>query len=331
MSQQTTMACVVPKFERFIAELPTCADLAACSDEKLRELWAGLGYYARARNLKKTAQKIVTERKGRFPSSYQEWLEMPGCGPYTASVIASVANNEPVACVDGNVIRVVSRLLAMSEDVWTPHGQEKIQKYVSQHVSRERPGDFNQAMMELGATVCSKQSPKCGSCPIKRDCQAFAENRVEECPPTKPRKAAVDVTLCSVIVTDQKTKQVALLHRTEGFLAGTVGFPLLEHSQLEKWVSVFSRQDIPPGAWRHIPSAYRHSITHHKISGQVVLLEKSLLTSASSKDLLGVHTQLKWIDACSVERGLATSLDKKALAAVLRQKEPLFSSLPPSR
>ncbi|MEY3903639.1 MAG: hypothetical protein RL189_2945, partial [Pseudomonadota bacterium] len=187
MSQQTTMAVVVPRFERFVATLPDVKSLADCSDDHLRELWSGLGYYARARNLRNGARYIETERGGHFPADYEQWLTVPGVGPYTASVISSICSLEARGCVDGNVIRVVARLTGCSSgDIWSEIGRKRIQDIVDRSIDHERPGDFNQAMMELGATLCQKQSPGCERCPVKTVCRASMLGIVAHCPPNKP-------------------------------------------------------------------------------------------------------------------------------------------------
>lgn len=313
MSQQTTLAVVVPKFSEFVKHLPTVHDLANCDEQILRQLWSGLGYYARARNLKKGAKFIVEELEGHFPQSYYDWLKIPGCGPYTASVIASVCFNEKVACVDGNVVRVVSRLLALSEDVWSSFGKSAIQTHVDQMIPEERPGDFNQAIMELGATVCRKSKPLCLLCPIQEECLAFAQNCVEICPPKKPRRVMVDVELFALVFWRKATDTLAIAHRTKGFLSNTVGFPLIPATEASEIKKVL--QSLEHLQFFELSSKFSHSITHHRISGRVLIAQESenpsITTQSVPWEKLGLSQSFDWIPRSVLASLLSTALDNK--------------------
>ncbi|MBM3381046.1 MAG: A/G-specific adenine glycosylase [Betaproteobacteria bacterium] len=329
MSQQTTMAVVVPRFEAFIERLPTLADLATVGDDVLRELWAGLGYYARARNLRAGASYIVSQRGGEFPSSYEDWLKVPGVGPYTASVISSICFLQPKACVDGNVVRVVARLAAChGTELWSDDGRTAIQNLVDTVILKERPGDFNQAMMELGATLCQKKSPDCGRCPVSSSCQAFALSQVEQCPPNKPRKDFVDVELLALhlwraSVESHGYSELFLAERRSGFLAGTVGFPLLRcepGKTPENYLEQFSKSSF----FRCVKLEkvkISHTITHHKLSLNVVTLELGdsyTLHEALDPSLVHLLNQLSislnrplWVSKNHASRSVASSLDRK--------------------
>ncbi|MGH7998588.1 MAG: A/G-specific adenine glycosylase [Brasilonema sp.] len=313
MSQQTALAVVVPKFSEFVKHLPTVHDLAACDEETLRQLWSGLGYYARARNLNKGAKFIVEQLEGRFPKSYYEWLKIPGCGPYTASVIASICFNEKVACVDGNVVRVVSRLLALSEDVWSSSGKTAIQTHVEQIIPEERPGDFNQAMMELGATVCRKSKPLCLLCPIQKQCLAFAQNCVELCPPKKPRRDTVDVELFALLFWRKATDTLAIAYRTKGFLSNTVGFPLIPAIEASEIKSVL--QSLQHLEFLELSSRFSHSITHHRISGKILVAQESENLSITTESVLweklGLPQSFDWVPKSVIASKLSTALDNK--------------------
>lgn len=316
MSQQTTLAVVLPKFSEFIQQLPTVDDLATCDEEKLRQLWAGLGYYARARNLKKGAEFIVLRLNGRFPQSYREWLQIPGCGEYTAAAIASICFNERVSCIDGNVVRVVSRLLAL-QDVWSKAGRSRIQDYLIQIIPSDRPGDFNQAMMELGATICRKTKPRCHECPLQKQCLAFAQNCLEICPPKKPRRASVDIELFVLIFWHRKIDTFAVAERTDGFLAKTIGFPLITADKLPQTDS-----------WRSLklPSKFTHVITHHRITGRVLIVSlDSDEINLSAWQKLGLSESIYWINSKDISTKLSTALDRKAFD--LFQKHSNFNSI----
>ncbi|GAB1539310.1 hypothetical protein NUACC21_19760 [Scytonema sp. NUACC21] len=313
MSQQTTLAVVVPKFSVFVKQLPTVYDLAGCDEETLRQLWSGLGYYARARNLKKGALFIVEHLEGRFPQSYNEWLEIPGCGPYTAAVIASVCFNEKVACVDGNVTRVVSRLLALSQDVWSASGQSAIRDFATHIIPHERPGDFNQAMMELGATVCRKTKPLCLLCPLRSHCLAFERNCVEICPPKKPRRDAVDVELFALVIWRKANDTLAVVERTKGFLSNTVGFPLIPDIEIAEVKKMF--QSLQPLQLLELPGTFSHHITHHRISGKVLIVQQvEDMSDTSLEDFwqkFGLPQPFYWVATSAIAAKLSTSLDNK--------------------
>ncbi len=323
MSQQTTLTVVVPKFSEFLKQLPTVHDLAACNVEELRQLWSGLGYYARARNLKKGARFIVEQLDGRFPESYREWLEIPGCGPYTAAVIASICHNEKVACVDGNVVRVISRLLALSKDVWNSSGRSAIQSHVARMIPDARPGDFNQAMMELGATVCRKTKPRCHVCPLQKQCLAFAGNCIESCPPKRPRRDPVNVELFALLLWRKATDTIALAERTKGFLSNTIGFPLIleiEVPEVKKVLeSLHKLQSELPGGFSHV-------ITHHRISGKVLVAEEvenpNIIAEIVPWQRFGFPQPFHWIKRGVIASRLSTTLDNKVFK--LFQSSRLF-------
>ncbi|MFH1159195.1 MAG: A/G-specific adenine glycosylase, partial [Pseudomonadota bacterium] len=186
MLQQTTVAAVGPYFMKFTGKWPTVQALAAASLDDVLAAWAGLGYYARARNLHKCAQIIATEFNGKFPASEEALMELPGIGPYTAAAVASIAFNLPAVAVDGNVERVVSRFFAIEEPL--PLVKDTLRaNAVKLAKNNAHPGDFTQAFMELGATVCSPRKPKCGICPWQEPCRARSLGIAEELPHRIPK------------------------------------------------------------------------------------------------------------------------------------------------
>ncbi|MGQ9633077.1 MAG: A/G-specific adenine glycosylase [Bryobacteraceae bacterium] len=176
MLQQTRVAAVIPYYNRFMERFPDVAALASAEESEVLALWSGLGYYSRARNLLRGARMI--HAAGRFPRTYDDLRSLPGVGEYTAAAVASIAFGEPRAAVDGNVRRVLSRVRCGAED--PARLAEKL-------LDRQRPGDFNQALMELGATVCVSHAPQCAACPVARDCQARKQGRQSEFPVRRPR------------------------------------------------------------------------------------------------------------------------------------------------
>jgi len=326
MSQQTTLAVVVPRFNEFIKQLPSMHTLANVSDETLRSLWAGLGYYARARNLRSGAQYIVAQLNGEFPQTYEEWLQVPGVGPYTASVIVSICFGLPKACVDGNVIRVISRLTGTSRpEVWSETGRSEIQSLADKVIDHKRPGDFNQAMMELGALVCRKQSPDCLHCPIHGVCHANQQNRVDSCPPNKPRKEFLQVKLLALVLSSggegaEENNRILLTERQQGFLSGTLGFPLVpveDYKALEQMQSVLERLDGVASV--NLSEAnVRHTITRHKLEvGQLHIAishQKSPTESVLERvfETLGVsRLRDRWVSKKLVSENVSSALDLK--------------------
>jgi A/G-specific adenine glycosylase len=194
MLQQTQVATVIPYFERFIAAFPTLADLADADEQAVLTRWQGLGYYRRARNLHAAARLCVKEHDGRVPASLDALLDLPGVGRYTAGAVASIAFGRRAPILDGNVARVLARWVALDQPIDQPAIRRRLWSLAQTLVPPRNPGDFNQAMMELGATLCTPREPRCMACPVRQHCRAFAEGRTAELPITTPRKAPQTVT-----------------------------------------------------------------------------------------------------------------------------------------
>ena len=230
MLQQTRVEAVKPYFERFLAALPTIRSLAEAPEDRLMKLWEGLGYYNRARNLQKAARMILERHNGMFPSDFEEILALPGIGEYTAGAISSIAFGRPVPAVDGNVLRVMSRLLESAEDIAQPAVKVNITHALKQIYPEQRCGDFTQSLMELGATVCLPNGkPKCRECPLAELCLARLNGKVAELPVKAPKKArklenrTVLLLFCG--------NRIAIRRREEkGLLAGLYEFPNREGS-----------------------------------------------------------------------------------------------------
>ena len=226
MLQQTRVETVLGYYARFLARFPTVADLAAAPLDDVLKLWEGLGYYSRARNLHRGAQQVMAEHGGVLPSEVDALRRISGIGPYTAGAIASIAYDVAAPAVDGNVIRVTSRLTGLRENVGMPSVRRELEKRAAALVSPERPGDFNQAMMDLGATVCVPGTPACERCPLSGMCDAFAAGDAEDLPvmPRKnpPRQIFYDV--CLIFSGDR----VLMRQRTEAMLCGLWVYPMLE-------------------------------------------------------------------------------------------------------
>lgn len=230
MLQQTRVSAALPYFERFMAELPTVADLAACDPERLHKLWEGLGYYSRVRNLQKAAQIVMEQHGGALPADYDALLKLPGVGAYTAGAIASISFGLPVPAVDGNVLRVFARILNDGRDVTRPDVKKGLTACVMELQPPERPGDYNQALMELGALVCLPGgAPLCSECPLRGLCAARALGVQETLPVKAPPAAKRTQHWTVALVLDMENRRVLLQQRPQkGLLAGLWQPVLLE-------------------------------------------------------------------------------------------------------
>ena len=224
MLQQTRIEAVKKYYTRFMKELPTIHDLAIVPEEKLLKLWEGLGYYSRARNLKKAAIQIEQEYGGKIPTRYTELLKLSGIGEYTAGAIASISYKEKIPAVDGNVLRVVSRVLASKEDVLLPETKRKITKKLLE-IMPDEPGDFNEGLMELGEKICLPNTvPLCEKCPIQEFCMANKENLTNEIP-VRVKKQKRKIENKTVFILKYKNEIAIRKREKTGILANLYEFP----------------------------------------------------------------------------------------------------------
>jgi A/G-specific adenine glycosylase len=201
MLQQTKVATVIPYFERFITHFPTVYELAAASDDEVVKLWEGLGYYSRARNLHAAVKEVVDVYDGQIPKEKAKVSKLKGIGPYTTGAVLSIAYNQKVPAVDGNVMRVFSRMFALEDDIAKPATRKKMEAIAEQVISEHSPGDFNQALMELGATICTPKSPQCLFCPINDVCLAYERGLEKVLPIKKKAKAAEKISIIMYAIT----------------------------------------------------------------------------------------------------------------------------------
>jgi A/G-specific adenine glycosylase len=204
MLQQTRIAAVLPYYERFLARFPTVRDLARVRESEVLKYWAGLGYYSRARNLHRAAKQIVATHDAHFPSNIDDALALPGIGHYTAAAILSIAFDVPLAALDGNVARVLARLFAIRGDLRAPKTWKRLAGIAQQLLPPQSPGDWNQALMELGETVCTPRSPRCTRCPIARDCHAHAAGLEEKLPAIRRKHEPVCMRIAAAILLDPR-------------------------------------------------------------------------------------------------------------------------------
>ena len=263
MLQQTRTGAVIPYFNRFAEELPDVRHLAECPSERLMKLWEGLGYYSRARNLQKAAVKIMEDYEGKLPDSYDELLALPGIGPYTAGAIASIAFGRAVPAIDGNALRIAARGLGSHEPLNEKSLKKAAYTFFQEMIPEDRPGDFNQAVMDLGAMVClpGKEQPDCASCPVKIFCSAFQMHETEILPVKALKKERRQVPLTVLIIQDGAF--TAIRRRPEkGLLAGMYEFPNIEgYKDPEDALRYVRNEGLEPLQIERLPDS-SHIFTH---------------------------------------------------------------------
>lgn len=276
MLQQTRVEAVKPYFARFMKELPTVKKLAACPEEELLKLWEGLGYYNRVRNMQKAAQILVEQNKGEVPARFDELIKLPGIGKYTAGAISSIAFGIPVPAVDGNVLRVITRITADDRDIAKDSVKQAIARNIQEIIPMRRAGDFNQALIELGAIVCVPNGPaKCSECPVAHLCEAKAKDIVMELPKKAPKKARMIEQKTVLLIKDGD--KVAIRKRPKkGLLAGLYEFPNVEGELSEDEVlELVKSYDLAPLFIQRLEDA-KHIFTHKEwhMTGYAVRVEE---------------------------------------------------------
>ena len=279
MLQQTRIEAVLPYFSRFMAALPDVESLATVSEDKLLKLWEGLGYYSRAKNLQKAAKRIVCEYGGHLPADYDKLLALPGIGPYTAGAIASIAFSIPVPAVDGNVMRVLARLTGDATDVLSTAGKKRFTDLAWELVPEEEPGRFNQAIMELGETVCLPNTmPRCEACPWVAYCVANRQSTQTTLPvrsKKKPRR--IEKRHVAVLITDESPARVVLHRRGDtGLLSGLWELPNTLTAEDDELLTTLKNackpvEDLPTA--KHIFShvEWHMTATHYRLPSHVPL------------------------------------------------------------
>ena len=254
MLQQTRVETVIPYYTRFLAMFPTLKDLAAAPEADVLKAWEGLGYYSRARNLHQGAKQVMADYGGKLPANPEELRRIHGIGPYTAGAIASIAYELPVPAVDGNVIRVIARLFGIREDAGAPAGRRKIEEIAADLVPDDRPGDYNQAVMDLGAMICVPGTPDCAHCPLASRCNAYSRGDAAELPILAKAKPPRMIQWTVVIV--RSGDRVLIRKRTEKLLQGLWCFPMVEESP------------SPEELMHHIRNKWKMDVSNFKEEGE---------------------------------------------------------------
>jgi A/G-specific adenine glycosylase len=309
MLQQTQVKTVIPYYSRFLSELPDWRSLANTREEKILKLWEGLGYYRRARNLQAAAKKIIEEFNGQLPQTREEILKLPGVGQYSAGAVLSIAFQKPEPLVDGNVIRVFSRLFVLRGNLKTGENHQKVWEIARSLIPLKRPGDFNQALMELGATLCLSENPQCLLCPLFQFCEA-AQRGIQADLPEIPKAAKnVEVPMAALLLVKKNRMLVKKRNENEKWLKGLWEFPSAEGATLED-----ARQKLEVAykvkTEKKPHKDIRHQITNHKI-------HLSLLVAAYKKTIkTTIH--LKWVTPAELEELPFSSAQGKLRQWVLK-------------
>ena len=267
--QQTRVNQGMDYYHRFLELFPTVFDLAAASEDEVLKAWQGLGYYSRARNLHATARKVAGELKGVFPRSAAELKQLKGVGEYTAAAIASFCYDECVPVMDGNVQRVVARMLALEEPVDKPGGRNVIQRALEDWIDRNDPATFNQAIMEFGALQCTPQKPACDVCPLNSQCEAFAQRRVLDFPVKAGKIKVTDVWMYYIVAVHGS--EVLVRHRLHsGIWKGLYDFPSFDTEEAQNWETMLHRWKAERAgklsvALESAPVELLHVLSHRRV------------------------------------------------------------------
>ena len=313
MLQQTTVKAVIPFYLKFLARWPTVTDLAAASLNDVLAAWAGLGYYSRARNLHKCAQTIVAEHGGSFPASEAELLALPGVGPYTAAAIAAIAFGIPASPVDGNIERVVSRLFAVRHPL--PGAKKELKRLAATLTPQRRPGDFAQAMMDLGAGICTPKKPSCLMCPLQTDCAANAAGIAAQLP-VKMAKAERPGRYGIAFLVLREDGHVLLRRRPEaGLLGGMLEVPSTDW--LDDWVPTQPACSAAPvrADWWPVPGTVVHVFTHFRLELQVL---RAIVPVDASLTFWADADRCEWVARRDLEGAALPSVMRKVIAHALK-------------
>jgi A/G-specific adenine glycosylase len=288
MLQQTRIATATPYYHAFLERFPTLAALARAREADVLAAWSGLGYYRRARSLHAAARQVVREHGGRVPDEPAAFARLPGVGRYTAGAVLSIAFDRPLPALDGNAARVLSRLEALPASVRDPAGARRLWELAAKWVPTRRPGDWNQALMELGATVCTPRVPRCTACPVRRSCRALALGRVDRFPPAPARRAGERVRQAYVLLT--RRGRLLMTRREGSLLTGLWEPPGVDVGRARPEPALRRRLAELGLRARLVPAnaTVRHTITHRLIEAEVWHGELSGPTPRSAR--------LRWVD-----------------------------------
>jgi A/G-specific adenine glycosylase len=308
MLQQTTVKAVIPYFQKFVTRWPTVSALAAAPLEEVLQQWAGLGYYSRARNLKACADAVVRDFNGTFPRTEAELRELPGIGPYTAAAIAAIAFGEKATPVDGNIERVVSRLFAVRQPL--PAAKSEIRNLAATLTPTRRAGDFAQAMMDLGAEICTPRNPSCLVCPVQRDCAASAHGLAGSLPVKAPKVARPSRYGVAFLV-QREDGAILLRQRPEaGLLGGMLEVPSTHWGDASPSKREALRSAPVTTSWMTAPGTVVHVFTHFRLE---LVVYRALVPVDASFTLWAEQDRCRWVHRRDLHAQALPSVMKKVI------------------
>ncbi|VDC42399.1 Adenine DNA glycosylase [Streptococcus canis] len=336
MLQQTQVVTVIPYYERFLKWFPTIDTLAEADEERLLKAWEGLGYYSRVRNMQKAAQQIMADFDGVFPSSHQDISQLKGIGPYTAGAIASIAFDLPEPAVDGNVMRVMARLFEVNYDIGDPKNRKIFQALMEVLIDPDRPGDFNQALMDLGTDIESAKNPRPDESPIRFFCAAYLHGTYDKYPIKEPKKKPRPIEVQAFVI--ENTEGALLLEKnTQGrLLGGFWSFPIMETSFISQQLDLFEDKAqvlervsqisefeksyaLKPKWTERVFPMVKHTFSHQKWS---IALTEGLI----AQQQLPKEKELAWVKLEDMTNYPMATPQKKMLDAYLKGKGSGYSS-----
>lgn len=318
MLQQTQVATVLPYFERWVERFPTLESLANAELAEVLIMWEGLGYYSRARNLHKAARLVISDHGGELPAELKELIKLPGIGRYTAGAILSIAFNQRQAALDGNIRRVYTRLLNSKEPTETPQSEKLLWDFAERSLPPVRAGDFNQALMDLGAMICLPQAPDCARCPLKDECLAFQHGRQNDLP-VKVKKSAIPHLIVGAGVVRRDSKVLIARRPPRGLLGGLWEFPGGKLEASDQDIQACIRRELIEELNLKVTVAelvgvYSHAYTHFKVTVHAYFCE------AETGEDIAETADLKW--------ALPADLDTYAMGKVDRRIAKQLVSFP---
>lgn len=319
MLQQTQVQTVIPYYEKFLKRFPTVHALANAEEEDVLSHWAGLGYYRRARQLHACA-KTIAEQKG-VPNNAKDWQQFPGIGPYTAAAIASIALNEPIAVVDGNVIRVISRLHALAGHAKSPSLKLSVTTIAQTLIDPNQPGDFNQAMMELGATVCTPHLTQCSACPVHIYCKAYQLDQVGTIPAVPPQKIIKQIHRTVLVIMNQQKvliqKRPANAKWLPQFYAPLEWWDTAAPNNAKQWAMLLASSYLNISSHPIAIGKTKHTITNHHIISSIYGITTNTKLKAPARH--------QWVPWEALDNKAIANLDAKVFNLV--SKRPLLNSV----
>lgn len=320
MAQQTRMETVLPYYRRWMERFPTVERLAAASQQEVLNLWEGLGYYSRGRNLHKAAQVVMSEYGGELPADFETLQSLPGIGRYTAGAITSIAFGLDTPVVDGNVKRVYARLFAVETPVNTPAGEKEIWALAEVQLPPGKVGDYNQALMDLGAMVCLPRQPDCPNCPLNADCLAFRQNWTEELPRKKAAKKAPHYIVTAAVLGGEDGTVLVTQRPQDALLGGLWEFPGGKREDGENLTACLKREILEElGVKIEVGEklgVYRHAYTHFKVT-----LHAYYSQIVSGEITLNAHQDFRWVQIGELDDFPMGKIDR-SIARQLQGKEP---------